>query len=161
MLCHTGWLTLTWLNFSHKWHLVILLTLVHGKQKQVSTYVNSNNLHVWIVPQKLSYNDFKLMSKWPIKEGKVYGYYIQKHPWNRVPVSVSTLIVDDATRLSQKQVELNENNHAKYSSHKEYLLQAMQDKLALLCVWKSAELLFGTIVHVNHAYIYDDYCLQC
>ena len=74
---------------------------------------------------------------------------------------ISVLIVDDATRLSQKQVELNENNHAKYSSHKEYLLQAMQDKLALLYVWKSAELLFGTIVHVNHAYIYDDYCLQC
>ena len=105
MLCHTGWLTLTWLNFSHKWHLVIL-TLVHGKQKQVSTYVNSNNLHVWIVPQKLSYNDFKLMSKWPIKEGKVYGYYIQKHPWNRVPVSVSVLIVDEATCLSSKQVNM-------------------------------------------------------
>ena len=66
-------------------------------------------------------------------------------------MSVSALIVEKATYLSQKQVELNESNHSKYSSHKEYLLQVMQDKFALLCVWQSVEFLFGTTIHVNHA----------
>ena len=143
MLCHTEWVSLIWLNSSHKWHLVILPILVHGKQKQVNAYMNSNNLHVWVVPQKLSYKDFKLISKWSVKGWKAYGYYIQKYPWNRVLVSVSVLIVDEATCLSPT---MQNAVHTKGTSSRPCKIS-----LPLLCVWQSVELLFGTTIDVNHA----------
>ena len=93
--------------------------------------------------QKLSYKDFKLMSKWSVKGWKAYGYYIQKYPWNRVLVSVSVLIVDEATCLSPT---MQNAVHTKSTSSRPCKIS-----LPLLCVWQSVELLFGTTIDVNHA----------
>ena len=52
---------------------------------------------------------------------------IHKMTWD-YPLMPEKASVPEEDQLSQKQIELNENNRAKHNSHQQYLLQTMWDK---------------------------------